>query len=235
MSRWYAFQGRGQGAGKGEGGDRAPFALLVVMFVAGVLQACGPQRLDPLPDEWPASVLVAPVQNETPDLDAPALVRPMMVHALAERGYYVLPTVAVQTLLERERLGEAGAFAQVPPSKVAEAIGCEAILYLNIRDWSSKYLAVTSVVSVEIEGALVDTRTGVRLWEDGCAIHETPGGGGAARSQSVLGALVGLAVESAVHAALAPYRPLAQEAVSRLARGIPPGPLHPLRNLPPDE
>jgi hypothetical protein len=207
----------------------------MTLLLALILPACGPQRLDPLPDEWPASVLVAPVQNETPDLDAPALVRPMMVHALAERGYYVLPTVAVQTLLERERLGEAGAFAQVPPSKVAEAIGCEAILYLNIRDWSSKYLAVTSIVSVEIEGTLVDTRTGARLWEDAYAVQETPGGGGASGSHSLLGALVGLAVESAVHAALAPYRPLAQEAVTRLSYGIPPGPLHPLRSLPPDE
>jgi hypothetical protein len=196
---------------------------LHVLLVAVLLAACGPRRLAPLPDGWPGVVFVAPIQNETPDLDAPALVRPLLVRAVAGRGYFTLPVGAVDALLAREHLADAGRFAQVAPGDVGPAIGAEGILYATVKDWSSKYVVLTSTVTVTLEAVLVTTAGAHKVWSEAISVSETPqshgnGGGG------LLGALVG----AAANAAFTSYRPLAEECVRRLAGGLPPGPLHPV-------
>ncbi len=199
--------------------------VMTVLTAACLLSACGPQRPDPLPDGWPSLVFVAPIQNETADLDGPAMLRGMIVRRLADRGYFPLATGAVDVLLAREHLSDAGIFGRQSPQAIGPVIGAEAILYLNIKDWSSKFMGVASAVAVEVEAILIDTRSGVHLWEGSARVVDVPNSH-PGNTKSALGFLVAAAAGAAIHAALAPYRPVAEQASSRLIGQLPPGPRH---------
>lgn len=201
--------------------------LLGLLLALVTATGCGPQQIDPLPDGWPELVFVAPIQNETADLDGPKILRAMMVRRMADRGYFPVATGAVDVLLAREHLDDPGIFARQPPGAIGPVIGAEAILYLNLKDWSSKFLGVTSSVAVEAEAILIDTRSGLRLWEGHARATDIPHANG---GESPLAFLVNAAATAALHSALAPYRPLAEQVCSRLAAELPPGPRHSVYN-----
>ncbi|MGH8553229.1 MAG: GNA1162 family protein, partial [Methylococcales bacterium] len=99
--------------------------------------------------------------------------------------------------------------------------GADAVLFIKIKDWSTKYLVLVSSVVVEMEYILKDTRTGAVLWESSQTYHHNSGGGGN---------LIAMAVSAAVNALLTDYRPLAQQSnrmVFLPPKGLPAGPYHP--------
>jgi len=204
---------------------------ILLLSCLSLLPGCLPRaavRGPRVPEDWPEVVFIAPVHNQTADMDGPDIVRPMMIKALAERGYYPMPTVAVDALLEREHLAEAGQFSRIPAAKVREAIGTDAILYLNITDWSTQFLAITSLVTVSVEGVMVDARTGKTIWRGKKSVSKSPqdigNSGGSCLSFAIL-----TVANAAAHAALQDYRPIASEAIDDLAGAIPGGRIEPVR------
>ncbi len=91
---------------------------------------------------------------------------------------------------------------------------------LTIKDWSTKYLVLASSVEVEMQYTLVDTKTGIVLWENNQPYVHSSGGGDP----------ITMVVSAALNALLTDYLPLAREA-NKLAflppRGFPVGQYHP--------
>lgn len=173
----------------------------------------------------PATILVMPPVNQSPDVKASNSVWAQAAFPLAESGYYVVPvTIVAETLRENGMVNPEEA-AQASPEKLRNFFGADAALYVTVKDYGSTYKVISSESRVTVEGKLVDLRTGQKLW-DGSATAST-----AESQQSSSGGLVGTLVkalvtqimESATNAA----HPMAGLANQRmLASGRPAGMLY---------
>jgi hypothetical protein len=173
----------------------------------------------------PRSILVVPAGNTTTAVDAPEIWSTTATMPLAERGYYVFPVYLTADLLKDLGLSNERLLEQLAPSRFQEIFGAEAVLFVTIRDWSTKYLILASNVTVRLSYKLVDTRTGRVLWQgEQRVVRESGGGGGG------LGGLIAAAVSALLTTAI-DYRPLAREAnftvLGADKRGLPAGPYHP--------
>lgn len=166
----------------------------------------------------PRSIVVVPVVNESTEVTAPTVFMSTITTPLAERGYYVFPVYLTGLLLQDIGLPEAGLVHQLPPQRFYDLFGADAVLFITIKDWSTKYLVIQSSVVVDMAYVLKDTRTGMVLWESRQPIVHSSGGGGN---------LIAMAVNAAIHALVTDYRPLAQQANNTVFWGLPAGARHP--------
>ena len=112
----------------------------------------------------PSSILVLPPLNESPEVQAPYAYLATVSRPLAEQGYYVFPVAVIDNLLRDNGLPTPGEMHQVPLQKFREIIGADAVLYVTIKQWGTKYMVVDSVTMVSLEARLVDVKSGVTLW-----------------------------------------------------------------------
>jgi hypothetical protein len=84
---------------------------------------------------------------------------------LAEAGYYVLPITLVDETFKNNGLTVIDEIHLVDASKLHQIFGADAGLYVDIKDYGTKYLVLNSASIVTAKGKLVDLRTGKTLWE----------------------------------------------------------------------
>jgi hypothetical protein len=176
-------------------------------------------------ENHPRSILIVPASNTTTAVDAPEIWSTTVTMPLAERGYYVFPVYLTADLLRDLGLTNEALLEQLAPSRFKEIFGTDAVFFVTIHDWSTKYLVLSSNVTVRLSYKLVDTRTGLVLWQgEQKLVHQSGGGGGGIAG--LIGAVVNALVTTAVD-----YRPLARQANSTVLgaekRGLPAGPYHP--------
>jgi hypothetical protein len=109
----------------------------------------------------PRSLLVMPPQNESRDADAPWSYLSTATRPLAERGYYVFPVAVVDRLMKDG----------VSPSKAAEILGADAVLYVTLEEYGTKQQVLNAATLVKLRARLVDARSGLLLWERRFAIQ----------------------------------------------------------------
>ena len=83
---------------------------------------------------------------------------------------------------------------QVPLNKVAEIIGADAVLYLTLEQYGSKYQLISAKSIVAVSARLVDTRSGILLW-DGRATAQNDSGG----SGNIFADLIAAAIAQAIN------------------------------------
>ena len=113
----------------------------------------------------PASILVLPPINESPDTRATNSFWSTVTPPLAEAGYYVFPVTVVDTMLKENGVTNGFDAQNIPLNKLKEIFGADAAMYLKVKQYGSKYQVIDSVVTVEVEAKLVDLNTGALLWE----------------------------------------------------------------------
>lgn len=197
--------------------------VLTVIYFSILLSGCAIPKKDmsAFYAHKPRSILVVPVLNESPEVTASPVFISTITKPLAERGYYVFPVFLTSLILRDFGLSEAGHIHQLSPHRLYELFGADAVLFVVIKDWSSKYLLIQSTVTVEMDYELRDTKTGIVLWQENQKVVQGSGSGG--------GGLIGMAVMAAVNALFTDYRPLAREANRRVfipPKGLPAGPYH---------
>lgn len=174
----------------------------------------------------PRSILVVPVLNDTVEILAPNMMISTVPIPLGERGYYIFPVLLTEALLRDLGLPEAGLVHQLPPIKFYEHFGADAVLFITIKDWSSKYIVLQNTMVIRAQFVLIDTRTGTVLWDHTQQVQKASGGGG----------LIEMAVSAAIDKLVAEtfesqYRPLAVNlsvlAITTKGVGLPAGPYHP--------
>jgi hypothetical protein len=132
----------------------------------------------------------------------------------------VFPVYLTELLLRDLGLPEAGLVHQLPSQRFFDLFGADAVLFITIKDWSTKYLVLVSSVVVEMEYLLKDTRTGMVLWQSKQQVARNSGGSNP----------IAMAVSAALNALFTDYLPLARQAniqVFRPPDGLPAGRYHP--------
>jgi hypothetical protein len=174
----------------------------------------------------PRSILVIPPLNESTTVEGTYSYLSTVSRPIAERGYYVFPVAVVDQFLKDNGLPTAGEMNQVPPGKVGEITGADAVMYVELKQYGSKYVVLNSVTTVEVLAKLVDARTGILLWQ---------GRGFAQQSGSGSGHLLADLIAAAITQAINKKKDTAHN-VSRLANdtlflpestGLPYGPYSP--------
>ena len=172
-----------------------PIQGLLVLLFAGLLGGCAtppPYDYSAFKQSDPASILVLPPVNRSPDIKATYSMLAHITHPLAEAGYYVMPVALVDETFKQNGLMNADEMHMAPPAKLREIFGADAALYIEVSEYGSSYHILSSEVSVAAHAKLVDLRTGQLLWE-GAARAST------AENQNSGGGLVGMLVTAAVN------------------------------------
>lgn len=113
----------------------------------------------------PKTILVLPPKNSSPEVSATYGVYAQIQRPIAESGFYVLPVTLVDEHFKSNGLAVSDETHLVDGDKLHEVFGADAALYVDIKDYGTKYMVVNSASVVTAEGRLVDLRSGQTLWE----------------------------------------------------------------------
>lgn len=170
---------------------------LAAVGMLALLTACATKQVAPydytaLKQSKPASLLVLPPVNDSPDVAASYSVLSQLTFPLAESGYYVLPVSLVDETLRQNGMSNAPDIHAIEPAKLRQIFGADAAVYVTVKRYGSVYKVIASEATVEVEARVVDLRNGQLLW-DGKAIAST-----AEQANSGQGGLVALLVKAVV-------------------------------------
>jgi hypothetical protein len=127
----------------------------------------------------PRSVLVLPPINESTDTRGTYGYLSTVTRPIAEMGYYVYPVAVVDQYMKANGLPTAGEMQGVSLKKIGEVFGADAVLYVTLKQYGSKYQIITSTTIVTVEGKLVDVKTGTTLWEGMANVQQSSSSGNA--------------------------------------------------------
>lgn len=168
-----------------------------LLLAALVLAGCASQK----PYDYtnfraaaPRSILVLPPINESTEVLGTYGYLSTVTHPLAELGYYVFPVAVVDQFLKENGMPTAGEMHQVPLNKVREIIGADAILYIILKQYGSKFQLVSSVTTVSAEATLVDVSNGTTLWQGKATVQQNPNSSG-----SFLADMIAAAITQAIN------------------------------------
>lgn len=139
----------------------------------------------------PASILVLPPLNSSPDINATPSMLSQATLPLAESGYYVFPVALVDETFKQNGLTAAADIHDVPLAKLREIFGADAALYINVKQYGTSYVIISSETRVTAEARLVDLRTGRQLWAGSATASSAEGDNNS-------GGLVGMLVKAAI-------------------------------------
>ena len=83
---------------------------------------------------------------------------------------------------------------QLPLNKVAEIVGADAVMFVTLQQYGSKYQVINSATTVQVKARLVDTKTGLLLWEGTGVAQQNSGGTG-----NIFADLIAAAITQAVN------------------------------------
>ncbi|EFB72617.1 Putative lipoprotein NMB1124/NMB1162 precursor [Providencia rustigianii] len=165
-------------------------SLIMAWLLAGCAQ---PTKVDysAFKQSKPKSILVLLPQNSTPEVQASHGLLAQTTLPLAEAGYYVFPVAVVEETFKQNGMTNAGDIQAVPPAKLREIFGNDAILYLSITEYGTSYQVIASDTRVTASAKLVDARTGALLWSGSATASSTEGN---SSSNGIVGILVSAVV-----------------------------------------
>ena len=184
--------------------------LIVCGCIFGLLlvQGCNtapPYDYSAYLDHMPRSILVLPPVNESTDVMAPYIYLSTVTRPLAERGYYVFPVAVIDTLMKENGVPSPEEMARVPLDKIRDVIGPDAVLYMTVVEWGTKYQVIDSVSIVHVRGRLISTDTGLVLWQGEKTMRKSSGSG----QTNIIGMLVSALINQIGSSLSDPTRDLA--------------------------
>ena len=141
----------------------------------------------------PKSILVLPPQNHATDIKGSYGLYSQVTRPLAESGYYVFPVAVVDETFRQNGLEQPAEIHAVPIEKLRKIFGADAALYIDIQDYGTTYLLLSSDTRVTASARLVDLRDGKLLWEGKATASSQEQDSGSSAG------LVGMLVEAAIN------------------------------------
>ncbi len=210
--------------------------LILALSTPLLLGACAtkpPKDYSAFQRARPASILVLPPLNESPDIKATPAVWASATRPLAEAGYYVVPVTLADETFKQNGVTTSHDAQQIPADKLRQFFGSDAALYLRVSEYGSKYMIITSETAVRVDAKLVDLRDGALLWE-GTARASS------AEQQQAQGGVVGLLAQALVNQIISSttdaaygYAGMANDRLLRGPEGVLYGPRSPSSGQPP--
>lgn len=139
----------------------------------------------------PASILVLPPLNNSPDVAATYSMLSHVTLPLAESGYYVFPVSLVDETFRQNGLHNPPEMHEVKLQKLREIFGADAALYIDIKQYGTTYAVLASESRVTAEARLIDLRSEQVLWQGAATASSAEG-----RNSS--GGLAGLLIQALV-------------------------------------
>lgn len=174
---------------------RFPRAAISAAVLAATVTGCAvnkqPYDYTAFKQSRPASILVIPPLNDSPDVAATYSMLSQVTLPLAEAGYYVFPVSLVDETFRQNGLVNPAEMNEVKLQKLREIFGADAALYIRIKHYGTTYVVLSSESRVTADATLVDLRTEQVLWKGSATASSAEG-----RSSS--GGLVGLLVQAVV-------------------------------------
>jgi hypothetical protein len=127
----------------------------------------------------------------------------------------------VKSLLEKEGMADAGLVHSANPVKFGQLFNCDAVLFIEINKWESRYVVISTTTNVAFRYRLASCKDGSLLWEDAREISYSPQ---AAYQSNPLAGLIAAAITAAIEKAEPNYMPLASQAAGIVGQGLPAGP-----------
>ena len=171
-------------------------AAACVLATAGCATA-PPVDYTAFKESRPASILVLPPLNNTPEVQASYSVLSFATRPLAEAGYYVMPVTLVAEAFKENGMTQAADMHSTPLDKLRKIFGADAVLYITVSKYGSVFMVVNSAAVVTAEARLVDLRTGKELWRGTASASSDEG------QNQQQGGLLGLVVAAVVKQVLA--------------------------------
>ena len=141
-------------------------ALIAVASVL-ILSGCAKQQpydYSAFRASKPASIVVLPAKNSSPDINAAHSLVSTIAAPLAESGYYVFPVAVVDKTFEQNGLSSAADAQGVSTARLREIFNADAALYIDVETYGTKYMVLDSVTEVSATARLVDLRSGKQIW-----------------------------------------------------------------------
>ena len=203
---------------------------LIVLALLGTLFAgcvtVPPKDYTEFRKHLPRSILVLPPQNESTEIIAGYSLLTTATRPLSELGYYVFPVEMVDLFLKENGLPTPAEMHQAPLNKLHDVFGADAVLYITVEKYGTKYMVISSNTMVVARAKLVDCRTGIVLWEERVAAQL-----GNNSSSDPVAMLVGALVDQVVNKMTDQAHVCAQQASAMLfanpTTGLLKGPRHP--------
>ena len=203
--------------------------LIPLVLAALLLSGCvtvTPKDYTAFRAHQPKSILVLPPQNMATDINAGYSVLTTTTRPLSEMGYYVFPVAMVDQLLKENGLPTASEMHQAPLDKLHEVFGADAVLYITVEKYGSKYMVLSTTTFVHANAKLVDCLTGIVIWQDRVMVQL-----GGNSSSDPIAALVGAVVDQVVNKMVDQAHNAAYQASAMLlsnpTTGLLKGPRHP--------
>ena len=177
-------------------------------------------------EHMPASILVLPPTNQSPEVNAPYSYLSTVSEPIAEAGYYVFPVAVVDAYMKENGLPTPADMHAVPLDKLGEVFGADAVLYVDIEAYGQEFNILSSDAVVRASVSLVDIDSGAVLWEGKVRAVDSAN----ANSGNALVDLIGAAVAQAVGTTTDRAHVVAIEANRRMVsgrEGLLLGPYHP--------
>ncbi|MCX5908890.1 MAG: DUF799 family lipoprotein [Deltaproteobacteria bacterium] len=194
-----------------------PLRILVLALAFLVFGCAGGAHHSLVPDyqsKTPRTIAVLPVLNETVNLKAPEVFRPIIQNRLSQKGYEIPAISTVDGKLLEKEIREAGQINTLTPQEMGALLGTDALLYATVTEFNTTYLVAYSSMTVGARFWLVDSKTGEKIWESDHQVKESKLG---LDSKSMQDALSFAAVQS--------YKPYAEQVVDTSLATLPNGPL----------
>lgn len=166
-------------------------ALAVAALLLGGCATHKPYDYTAFKEARPASILVLPPLNSSPDIAATYSMMSQTTAPLAESGYYVFPVTLVDETFKQNGLTTPADIHAVSISKLREIFGADAALYINVKQYGTSYAVITSETRVTAEAKLVDLRNGATLWAGTATASSAEG-------DNNNGGLIGMLVKAAI-------------------------------------
>jgi hypothetical protein len=113
----------------------------------------------------PKSILILPPKNMSPDVKATYSFYSHTQRPVAEGGFYVFPVTLVDETFKNNGLTVADDIHNVDLAKLREIFGTDAVLYIEVKNYGTRYLVINSASIVTAEAKLVDAKSGNIIWQ----------------------------------------------------------------------
>lgn len=189
--------------------------LLLCAWLAGCASTSAPARdHSAFAAADPASILVLPPVNDSPEVQASDSVLSHATHPLAESGYYVMPVTLVKETLRQNGMDLPAEIHEIPGAKLREIFGADAALYITIQRYGTVYQVIDSATVVAAEARLVDLRSGSLLWTGRASASSNEGS--STSGSGLAGMLISALVNQILNTALDSSHAIAGTATQRL-------------------
>ena len=209
---------------------RWPLPVAALLLILGGCTTLQPYDYSNYNAHPPRSILVLPPLNESTAVEGTYSYLSTVTQPLAELGYYVFPVAVIDQYLKANGMPTAGEMHQIPLARIAEIIGADAVLYVDLKQYGSKFQVVSSNAVVTVTAKLVDTRTATVLWAGSATAQNNSNSG---NSGSFLAQLLAAAIVQAISSKADVSHGVCRLANAQLfeseGRALPYGPYNPKR------